>query len=121
MTCQSSMNSTETQSILIDSSCQSVWRLLTTLADIGDWYDNWDTAEHDEPNQQHIAHGSRFRLIRERPHGQVESVHCRVTVFEPPRRLGWIEDGPQGQTVLVDFRLDENPTGGAVLTLSKHF
>lgn len=111
---------TESQSIQIDSSPAAVWHLLTSIAGIGGWYDDWDTAEHDESDQRYLGPDVRFRLIRNRG-GHIETARCVVTVFDPSRRLGWIEDGPQGRTVLVDFRIEENPTGGTVLTLSKHF
>jgi uncharacterized protein YndB with AHSA1/START domain len=42
----------DSQAIQIDSPPEAVWQLLTTIAGIGGWYDNWDTAEHDEPESE---------------------------------------------------------------------
>ncbi|MGV0813195.1 SRPBCC domain-containing protein [Mycolicibacterium boenickei] len=113
-------NSTESQSIQIDSPADVVWDLLTTIADIGSWYDDWDTVEHDESDQRCLVPGVGFRLVRDR-RGRIETARCVVTVFDPPHRLGWIEDGPHGRTAFVSFHLEAGPTGGTVLTLVKSF
>ena len=113
-------NSTESQSIQIDSPADVVWDLLTTIANVGGWYDNWDTVEHDELNQRCLGPGVGFRLVRDRG-GHIETARCVVAVFDPPHRLGWIEDGPHGRTVFVGFHLEADPTGGTVLTLGKSF
>ncbi|MBN3511484.1 SRPBCC family protein [Mycolicibacterium septicum] len=112
-------NSTESRSIQIDSPAEVVWDLLTTIANIDGWYDDWDTVEHDESDRC-LGPGVGFRLIRDR-RGHIETARCVVAVFDPPHRLGWIEDGPHGRTVLVDFHLHAGLTGGTVLTLGKSF
>ncbi|BBX84069.1 SRPBCC family protein [Mycolicibacterium aubagnense] len=111
---------TESQSVQIDSPAEAVWDLLTTIADIGGWYDDWDTVELDESDQRCLGPGVGFRLVRDR-RGRIETARCVVAVFDPPHRLGWIEDGPLGRTVFVDFHLEADPTGGTVLTLGKSF
>jgi len=113
-------NGTESQSIQIDSPPEAVWQLLTTIAGIGDWYDNWDTAEHDEPEQRYLGPGVGFRLIRDHG-GQIETARCVVSEFDQPLRLGWIEDGPHGRRVVVGFQLEADGNGGTSLTLSKSY
>ena len=111
---------TESPSVQIDSPVALVWELLTTIADIGGWYDVWDTVEHDDSDQRRLGPGVGFRLVRDR-RGRIETARCVVAVFDPPHRLGWIEDGPLGRTVFVDFHLEADPTGGTVLMLGKSF
>ena len=84
--------STLTTSIRIDASPEVVWNLITTLATIADWYDDWDVAEP-ATDDQRLRVGTSFRLIR-RHVGRVDTALCRVTAVEEPRRVSWLELNP---------------------------
>jgi uncharacterized protein YndB with AHSA1/START domain len=107
-------------SIRIDASPEAVWNLITTLATIADWYDDWDVVEP-ATDDQNLHVGLSFRLTR-RQGGRVDTALCRVTAVEEPQRVSWLELNPNRPTMAVEFRLvpGEDPSRtGTVLHHTK--
>ena len=44
---------------------------------------------------------------------------ARVTIADPPCRLGWLEIADDRVAIAVEFRLSSDETGGTVLTHTK--
>ena len=105
-------------SIRIDAPPEVVWNLITTLANIPDWYDNWDTVEPATEDKR-LQVGASFRLIR-RHIGGVDTALCRVTSLDEPTRLCWVELAPDRPTMSVEFRLGLPETGPQTGTLLHH-
>lgn len=114
------MTSSQAESIRIAKSRDALWELLTTISGIPDWYDNWDTVEHDDTVDQRLRIGARFQLVRHR--GElVEWAQCRVVLVDAPHRLRWIEDQLYSPPITVDFRLEPDSAEATVLTLTKTY
>lgn len=94
-------------SIRIDASPDVVWNLITTLATIPDWYDNWDVAEALTEDAR-LRVGTSFRLTR-RHAGGVDTAVCRVTSLDELKRLCWMEFASDRPTMSVEFRLGPPP------------
>jgi uncharacterized protein YndB with AHSA1/START domain len=80
-----------------------VWDLITTVASITEWYDDWDTVEH-AADDERLRVGTSFRLIRHRI-GRADTALCRVTSLQAPRRLCWVQYAPHRPTMSVEFQL----------------
>ena len=102
-----------TTSIRVAKPTGILWNLLTTVARITDWYDDWDAVDY-SGSRGVLRVGSTFRLLRRR-----NSAWCRVTVADPPHRLRWVEIADDRVAVAVEFRLNPDETGGTVLTHTK--
>ncbi|WP_428342857.1 SRPBCC family protein [Mycobacterium sp.] len=56
---------TQTGSITIAAPPETVWDLITTIDTIPEWYDTWDTAEHDTADPR-LRVATSFSLLRHR-------------------------------------------------------
>ena len=105
---------TLSESIHLAAPPNRVWDLITTVATITEWYDNWDTFESVSGDGR-LKVGTWFRLTRHRI-GRAETALCRVTVVEAPRRLCWLQYAPRLPTMSVEFQLI--PDAGGATTLN---
>lgn len=105
-------------SIRIDAPPEVVWTLITTLATLPDWYDNWDSVEP-ATGDNRLRVGASFRLTR-RYVGGVDTALCRVTSLDEPKRLCWVELAPDRPTMSVEFRLELPEDGPRTGTLLHH-
>lgn len=108
-------------SIRIDASPEVVWNLITTLANIPDWYDDWDIVEALNADGRLLRVGTSFRLTRRRA-GGVDTALCRVTSLDERKRLCWVEFAPDRPTMSVEFRLElpeDVPRAGIMLHHNK--
>ncbi|WP_428341182.1 SRPBCC family protein [Mycobacterium sp.] len=99
---------TQTGSIDIAAPPDTVWDLITTTATIHEWYDTWDTVEHDT-NHPRLKLGSSFRL-RSHRRGRDATAECTVTELTAPTRLQWRQDAPHTPTTMVTFELTADAT-----------
>lgn len=113
------MESTETRSIRIAASVETLWELLTTTAKVPSWYDSWDSVSFAAGDEE-LTTATSFNLVRYQ-NGQTQIAHCRVTELAPPYRLAWVEVCQTEAPVLVEFKLEPGPTSDTVLVLSKTF
>ena len=107
-------------SIRIDASPDVVWNLITTIANIPDWYDDWDFVEALTEDGR-LRVGASFRLTRLHA-GGIDTALCRVTSLDEQKRLCWVELAPDRPTVSVEFRLalpEDAPRTGIVLHHNK--
>ena len=95
---------TQTGSINITAAPEKVWELITSVDAICEWYDTWDTVEHDSADPR-IRVGTVFRLTRHRTRGRDDTAHCRVTDLAAPTRLEWTQSAPHLPTMSVAFLL----------------
>ena len=95
------------KSIRVAAPPAKVWELITTVARITEWYDNWDAVEN-HADEERLQVGTSFRLIRHRI-GRDDTALCRVTSVEASRRLCWLQHAPQQPTVSVEFQLVPDP------------
>ena len=109
--------STLSRSIQIAASPTTLWNQLTTVAEIAEWYDDWDIVEYD-PSDDRVSLGSTFRLVRHRA-GMNETAWCRITVFDAPQRLGWMEYAQKLPAMSVEFHLVPEGPDGTLLTHTK--
>jgi uncharacterized protein YndB with AHSA1/START domain len=116
MNARRTKNRTLSDSIRIAAPPDKVWDLITTVAGIAEWYDGWDTVEHDADDQR-LQVGTSFRLTRHRS-GRDDTAVCRVTSLEAPRRLGWVQYSPHRPAMSVEFRLLPDSDGAAGTLLS---
>jgi uncharacterized protein YndB with AHSA1/START domain len=107
------MASPLTSSIDIAKPPGILWKLLTDVEQINDWYDDWDAVDYIRP-QGILRVGSTFRLLR-----RDTSAWCHVTIADPPQRLRWLEIADDWAAVAVEFSLTPDATGGTVLTHTK--
>jgi uncharacterized protein YndB with AHSA1/START domain len=105
------------RSIRVAAPPAKVWELITTVAGIPEWYDNWDAVEH-AADEERLQVGTSFRLIRHRV-GRDDTALCRVTSVEAPRRLCWLQHAPQLAPMSVEFQLVPD-TEGATGTWVNH-
>lgn len=94
---------TQTESIGISAPPETVWELITTADTICEWYDTWDTVEHDTAEPR-LRVGTSFRLTRHRL-GRDDTAHCRVTDICATSQLQWEQSSPHTPTMLVTFHL----------------
>ncbi|HME79801.1 MAG TPA: SRPBCC domain-containing protein [Mycobacterium sp.] len=94
---------TQSGSISITAPPETVWELITTLDTICEWYDTWDTVQHDTTDPR-LRVGTTFRLIRHR-RGRDDIAECRVTDITAPTGLQWEQSSPHTPTTAVSFRL----------------
>jgi uncharacterized protein YndB with AHSA1/START domain len=113
------MGTTESRSIHVATTPETLWQMLITTAGIPDWYDDWDAVEHDTDHGR-LSEQATFRLIRRRG-GHTQTAHCRVILLDPPHRLIWTEDSPPYPGNEVRFELERDPADDTVLTLTKTF
>lgn len=115
MTFRRAIDHTLSRSIRLAATPDKVWDLITTIASITEWYDDWDTVEH-AADDAWLRVGMSFRLIRRRS-GRDDTALCRVTSLQPPRRLCWVQYAPQLPTMSVEFQLfpDTDGTAGTML------
>jgi uncharacterized protein YndB with AHSA1/START domain len=115
MTLRRANNHTLSRSIRLAAPPDKVWDLITAVAGITEWYDDWDTVEH-AADDERLTVGTSFRLIRHRT-GRDDTALCRVTSLQAPRRLCWVQYAPQQPTMSVEFRLlpDSDGTAGTLL------
>lgn len=90
-----------TRSIDINATPETIWALLTSPEEIGNWYDDPATVTQLEPKDAFQV-GSKFVLTR-----SGVTTWCVVTAMEPLHRLSWSEERDGQETVFVDFRLDQ--------------
>jgi uncharacterized protein YndB with AHSA1/START domain len=108
---------TLSRSIRVAAPPVKVWELITTVARITEWYDTWDAVEH-AGDEERLQVGTSFRLIRHCV-GRDDIALCRVTSVEAPRRLCWLQHGPQLPSLSVEFQLVPD-TEGATGTWVNH-
>jgi uncharacterized protein YndB with AHSA1/START domain len=109
-------NETLSRAIRLPAPPEQVWELITTVANMTEWYDNWDTVEH-AADDERLQVGTSFRLIRRRIGGN-DTALCRVTSLQVPERLCWVQYTSRLPTMSVEFRLlpdIEGTTTGTVL------
>jgi uncharacterized protein YndB with AHSA1/START domain len=107
-------------SIRIDASSDVVWDLITTVATIADWYDDWDAVESaTEDGDERLRVGSSFRLTR-RHLGRIDTALRRVTELEEPQRVSWLELNPNRPTMAVEFRLAPDEDSARIGTVLHH-
>jgi uncharacterized protein YndB with AHSA1/START domain len=117
MTFRRANNHTLSRSIRLAAPPDKVWDLITAVAGITEWYDDWDTVEH-AADDERLRVGTSFRLTRHRS-GRDDTALCRVTSLQPPRRLCWVQYAPRLPTMSVEFRLLPG-TDGTAGTLLNH-
>jgi uncharacterized protein YndB with AHSA1/START domain len=105
-------------SIRIDAPPEVVWNLISTLADIPDWYDNWDTVETGAADGR-LRVDASFRLTR-RHAGGLDTALCRVTSLDERKRLCWVELAPDRPAMSVEFRLGLPEDASPTVTLLHH-
>jgi uncharacterized protein YndB with AHSA1/START domain len=103
------------KSIRIAAPPAKVWELITTVARITEWYDNWDAVAH-AADEERLQVGTSFRLIRHRIGGDDTAV-CRVISVEAPRRLCWLQYTPKLPAMSVEFHLVPDAEDDAATTL----
>jgi uncharacterized protein YndB with AHSA1/START domain len=111
MTFRRANNHTLSRSIRLAASPDKVWDLITAVAGITEWYDDWDTVEH-AADDERLRVGTSFRLIRHRS-GRDDTALCRVTSLQPPRRLCWVQYAPRLPAMSVEFQLLPDTDGTA--------
>jgi uncharacterized protein YndB with AHSA1/START domain len=116
MTFRRANDQTLSGSIHLAAPPDEVWDLLTTVASITEWYDNWDSVEH-AADEERLRVGMSFRLVRHRIGGHDVAL-CRVTSLRAPRRLCWVQYAPHLPTMSVEFQLlpDREGTTGTWLS-----
>jgi uncharacterized protein YndB with AHSA1/START domain len=108
---------TLSRSIRVAAPPAKVWELITALARIAEWYDDWDAVEH-ATDEERLRVGTSFRLIRHRI-GRDDTALCRVISVKAPTQLRWLQHAPQLAPMSVQFQLLPD-TGGATATWVKH-
>ena len=111
MTFRRANQQTLSESIRLAATPDKVWELITTVASITEWYDDWDIVEH-AADDQRLQVGTAFRLIRHRS-GRDDTALCRVTSLQPPRRLCWVQYAPRLPAMSVEFQLLPDTDGTA--------
>jgi uncharacterized protein YndB with AHSA1/START domain len=99
----------------INASPEEVWELITTVNTIPQWYDTWDSVDHETADLR-LRVGTTFRLISHR-NGRDHTARCRVTDTQAPTRLQWEQLALHVPTILVTFLViaDETVTGATQL------
>lgn len=95
---------TQTGSISITAPSDTVWELITTVDTLCEWYDNWDSVEHDTTDPR-LRVGTSFQLIRHRCGRRDDTAICRVTDLTAPTRLQWEQSSAHLPTMSVAFLL----------------
>jgi uncharacterized protein YndB with AHSA1/START domain len=116
MTFRRAEKQTLSESIRVAAPPDKVWDLITTVAGITEWYDDWDTVEH-ATDDERLQVGTSFRLVRHRGR-RGDTALCRVTSLEAPTRLCWVQYAPHLPTMSVEFQLlcDTDRTDGTLLS-----
>ena len=98
---------------------ETIWDLLTDIARIPSWYDDWDVAQRDDAAMR-LHSGATFGLIRHRL-GAEQATVCNVITFVRPTLLTWIERTADQAPVKVEFHLALSNAGGTTLTMRKRW
>jgi uncharacterized protein YndB with AHSA1/START domain len=95
----------------INASPDEVWELITTVNTIPEWYDTWDSVDHERTDLR-LRVGTTFHLIGHR-NGRDHTARCRVTDAQAPTRLQWEQSALHVPTILVTFLVvaDDTVTG----------
>ena len=95
----------------INASPEEVWDLITTVNTIPEWYDTWDSVDHETADLR-LQVGTTFRLISHR-NSRDHTARCRVTDARAPTRLQWEQSALHAPTMLVTFLViaDDTATG----------
>jgi uncharacterized protein YndB with AHSA1/START domain len=94
---------THTGSISIAAPPATVWELITTADTICEWYDTWDTVEHDTAETR-LRVGTSFLLTRHRL-GRDDTARCRVIDLSAQSWLRWEQSSAHTPTMSVTFHL----------------
>jgi uncharacterized protein YndB with AHSA1/START domain len=99
-------------SIRLAAPPDEVWDLITTVATITEWYDDWDSVEHAAEDKR-LQVGTSFRLVRYRIDGH-DTALCRVASLQAPTRLCWVQYAARLPTMSVKFHIlpDTERTNG---------
>lgn len=93
----------------INASPDEVWELITTVKTIPEWYDTWDSVDHETADLR-LRVGTTFRLISHR-NGRAHTARCKVTDARTPARLQWEQSALHVPTTLVTFLVIADDTG----------